>query len=344
MSMPSARLIAAFAVCAALCTPRVTHATVPVLVWRGVSDAPFRGAAAATVDPAGHLYVDSMDSVDVFASYSLRAGRWRTLSPLTRVLPTGLSALAAVAGRVYGFGASISSPDNPNPDNAYVYQVATGRWGAIAYAPTDHGGGAAVATKNGRIYVMAGGDAQSPIGGAMESYDPRTGNWQPRARMHVARFEPAAVIEPDGRVYVLGGVSDDRRGAGTFATSSVEAYDPRADRWTILAPMPTARAGLAAALGREGRIYAIGGTPDSINDPQGRAWPRALSTVEIYDPRTNRWHRGPNLGVARWSLAAAALPDGAIYAIGGIGVGDDSLPTVERLPVPATSPLSSNER
>lgn len=342
--MGRARLSVALVLCATLCIPHAAHATVPTPAWRGVSDAPFCGAAAATVDPAGHLYVGSMDSVDVFASYSFRTGRWRTLTPLTRVLPTGLSALAAVAGRVYGVGAAISSPAHPDPNNAYVYQVATGRWGAVAYAPTDHGGGAAVAAKDGRIYVMAGGDAHSSIGGVMESYDPRTGDWRPRARMHVARFEPAAVVGPDGRIYVLGGVSDDRRGAGTFATSSVEAYDPRADRWTILASMPPARAGLAVALGRDGRIYAIGGTPDSINDPQGRAWPRALSTVEIYDPGTNRWYRGPDLGVARWSLAAAALPDGAIYAIGGTGVGNDPLPTVERLPVQADSPPETNER
>lgn len=40
--------------------------------------------------------------------------------------------------------------------------------------------------------------------------------------------------------------------------AQTEAYDPVTDRWTAMAPIPTARHGLgAAAVG--GKIYVIGG-------------------------------------------------------------------------------------
>ena len=89
-----------------------------------------------------------------------------------------------------------------------------------------------------------------------------------------------------------------------------------------------ARDGLAAATERDGRIYAIGGTPDPIDYA---ALPfHSLSTVEALDPRTGCWTRLPSLQVPRFWLGAAAAEDGTIYAIGG----SDSY-AVEALTVPA---------
>lgn len=89
-----------------------------------------------------------------------------------------------------------------------------------------------------------------------------------------------------------------------------------------------ARDGLAAATERDGRIYAIGGTPDPIDYA---ALPlHSLSTVEALDPRTGCWTRLPSLQATRFWLGAAAAKDGTIYAIGG----SDSY-AVEALTVPA---------
>lgn len=57
-------------------------------------------------------------------------------------------------------------------------------------------------------------------------------------------------------------------------------YDPKQHIWRSVAPMPTARTRLRlVALGRY--LYAIGGQPD----PAGPS----LTTVERYDPKSNRW-------------------------------------------------------
>jgi len=70
--------------------------------------------------------------------------------------------------------------------------------------------------------------------------------------------------------------------------------------------MPTARRGVRAAA-VDGIIYAIGGW-DAGPD---------FSTVEAYDPATDRWTRKAPMPTRR-SLSAIAVVDGKIYVIGGI--------------------------
>ena len=88
--------------------------------------------------------------------------------------------------------------------------------------------------------------------------------------------------------------------------------------WTVLAPMPTARQGLAIAAVND-KIYAIGGLDSSDGS--------FLSTVEEYNPATNAWRTVAPMPTGRYSLAAAVVND-RIYAIGGYGVGFQ-LTTVE---------------
>jgi N-acetylneuraminic acid mutarotase len=73
----------------------------------------------------------------------------------------------------------------------------------------------------------------------------------------------------DGKIHTFGG----ERADGVFANH--EVYDPAADRWTIEAPLPTPRHGLAA-VAAAGRIYVIGGGPK-----QGLA---QTDVVEVWTP------------------------------------------------------------
>ncbi|HVH41517.1 MAG TPA: kelch repeat-containing protein, partial [Labilithrix sp.] len=61
---------------------------------------------------------------------------------------------------------------------------------------------------------------------------------------------------------------------GAPRLSTVVAYTPNTNTWSKVPSMPTARWGLAAAVGADGRIFAIGG-----NDFNSE-----LSTVEAYTP------------------------------------------------------------
>lgn len=265
------------------------------------------------------------------------SGSWSTIAPM----PTGRTFLAAATvpnGRIYAIGGSNSSS---LLNSVEAYDPATNTWdcsvgdpssgcssATIAPMPTARAWLAVATGANGRIYAIGGGTVGAAFS-TMEAYDPATNTWSTLAPMPTPRFGLAAASGPDGRIYAVGG----RNPSTVFNT--VEAYDPATNTWacsagdtspgcssTTLAPMPTARAFLAAAAGPDGRIYAIGGDNAS-----------SLDTVEAYDPATNTWSRMAPMPTPRGELAAATGADGRIYAIGGAsligGVIGASLNTVE---------------
>jgi N-acetylneuraminic acid mutarotase len=76
--------------------------------------------------------------------------------------------------------------------------------------------------------------------------------------------------------------------------------------WTSKADMPTARTLLSTCV-IDGRIYAVGGALDQNT---------CCSSVEEYDPSTNRWTTKANLPETICSLSTCVI-DGKLYVIGG---------------------------
>jgi N-acetylneuraminic acid mutarotase len=80
---------------------------------------------------------------------------------------------------------------------------------------------------------------------------------------------------------------------------------PCHDRWQRLAPLPTARSGIAAAV-LQGRIFVMGGEA-----PGG-----TFAQVEAYGPTRNRWTRHAPMPTPRHGLGAAAVA-GRLYVLSG---------------------------
>lgn len=164
--------------------------------------------------------------------------------------------------------------------------------------------GAGNAWRTGQLLALA------LIGAPCEAAAPAAADTTPTARWFrvadatVARQEiyPAVL---DGRIIVAGGVLSQPPGF----TDHVEAYDPKADRWTTLAPLPEGRHHIALAAAG-GKIYGIGGFSGAIP-----GW-RAHAKVFVYDARANRWSAGPSLPQAR-AEGVVATVKGKIYFIGG---------------------------
>jgi hypothetical protein len=166
-------------------------------------------------------------------------------------------------------------------------------------------------------------------------YSPATNSWAPAGSMPTARDYLVAVTGTDGRIYVIGGLS------GGVDVNVVERYDPSTGLWDCsqgdnspachtasLAPMPTARAGMAATLGPDGRIYVVGG-----DNGTGR-----IASVEAYDPGRNQWSILPSMPTPRGNLGVTTSPEGQLYAIGGFtGVTDTN--AVERYSLDRTPPV-----
>jgi N-acetylneuraminic acid mutarotase len=148
-------------------------------------------------------------------------------------------------------------------------------------------------------------------------WDPATDTWTPRAPMPTARGALGVAVA-GGLVYAVGGVGPGPDGQGRGDLQATEVYDPAADRWRRLAPMPTARDHLGVAA-TGGKVHAIGGRLGSFA--------RNLGTHEIYDPAADRWSSAPPLPTPR-SGVAAAVAGGRVLVIGGEG-SDGTFPETE---------------
>src|ERR1700687_5557725 len=124
----------------------------------------------------------------------------------------------------------------------------------------------------------------------------------------------------NGKLYAAQGLLPGFKPAGL-----VYEYDPASDAWTQKKPMPHP-VHHAAVTALNGKIYVSGGagpTPDaSAPVIRPRQPQRSLSTVEEYDPATNKWRaRAPMLTPCNHMGAEAV--NGKIYVIGGRGCGGE---------------------
>jgi hypothetical protein len=119
----------------------------------------------------------------------------------------------------------------------------------------------------------------------------------------VGRTVHTATLLPDGRVLVVG---------GTTSSRTAEILDPRTLKWGVAVSIRVARLLASATLLRSGRVAVIGGLANT-----GPPTPAPTASVEIYDPATDVWSRGPSLRTARMGHTATLLKDGGVLVVGG---------------------------
>jgi N-acetylneuraminic acid mutarotase len=235
--------------------------------------------------------------------------------------PKGNFSTSVVDGKIYAIGGD-DSPDWTSP-LVEEYDPITDKWTRKADMPTARSYLSTCAV-NDKIYAI-GGYKRDHLNGdivffsTVEEYDPKTDTWTKKTDMPTKRaLGPSSASLVDGQIYVIGGTIGDDNGFDDL--SSVEQYDPIADKWTQKANMPTARGASTAVV--NGRIYAIGGHEGKMD--------QALATVEEYDPITDSWTKKNDMPTARSNLSTCAV-NGRIYAIGGnmggFGVSQELIPT-----------------
>ncbi len=175
---------------------------------------------------------------------------------------------------------------------------------------------------NGKMYVIGGWD-DGKAAGLNYEYDPGTDKWTQKKGMPRAAHH-AAIAAANGKLYVIGGFVPPKdtqipTGGAWEPIADVWEYDPAADSWKSLAPLPTKR-GAAVAVEVAGKIYVIGGATTVTNskDPYFTFFGPSLvlTTNEVFDPATDKWESRKPMSVARNHAYAAAV-DGKIYVIGG---------------------------
>jgi hypothetical protein len=198
-------------------------------------------------------------------------------------------------------------------ETAEIYDAKTGRWAQRGKMHTPRFNHRAVKLPDGRVLVTGGIRAypdESQVVGSAEIYDPKTGAWRETAPMHSPRCSHAAVLLGDGRVLVVAGASGDKKASRQL--SSVEIFDPQAERWSAAAPLREARWGPTADVLRDGRVLVTGGAIAPLG---------ARSSAELFDPKQGTWSDAGKLSQARNGHRSILLDDGRLLVVGGHFIG-----------------------
>lgn len=225
-----------------------------------------------------------------------------------------------------------------------------GTWTQGARMPTARAETSA-ASLDGKIYVAGGMVTPWTATAVHEIYDTRTDSWQNAAPIPLA-INHSGVASALGRIYITGGY--DFIGKMVDAKPDIAQgwyYDPEADTWTEIAPMPSPRAA-HTMVNIEDKLYLVGGTGEGalevwVYDPAADSWeireglmknPRehvpavvldgkiyvvggrwqniSTAAVEVYDPAADTWTEVADIPTPRSALSVAVL-DGKIHTIGG---------------------------
>ncbi|MDD9936018.1 MAG: hypothetical protein OXT09_20570 [Myxococcales bacterium] len=187
---------------------------------------------------------------------------WVDLEPDPPMTARGAGAAGVIGDRIYVVGG------RPPAGNAFeVYDISDNTWEALEPLPqvqNDRNHLAATAI-DGKIYVAGGrydsGSFTGPITDALDIYDPTTGEWSSGAPMPRPRGGVNGVAA-FGCFHVFGGeASNISEPNNVFPDHDV--YDPSADEWTSVAPMPTPVHGVTGAPFIDGLIYMPGGGTSS---------------------------------------------------------------------------------
>lgn len=135
--------------------------------------------------------------------------------------------------------------------------------------------------------------------------------WREGPALAAKRDEPR-VGEIDGEAYLAGGVTEVSRSPGErlllTPSAQLTRFDPRAETYEELAPLPRALNHVGAAVYR-GDLYVLGGYGERVDAQTNDGFYR-------YDPETDRWSRLPDMPVPRAAMAVGVMGDKLVVAGG----------------------------
>ncbi|XP_037084309.1 ring canal kelch homolog [Pollicipes pollicipes] len=166
-------------------------------------------------------------------AYDLKQERWHQLSemPIKRCR----CGVAVLDGKVYTVGGFDGCLRIRTVD---LYNPASDTWQSCVNMEVRRST-LGVAVLNDCIYAVGGFDGSTGLNTA-EMFDPRVGEWKMIEPMSVRRSSVGVGVV-NGILYAVGGYD----GASRHCLSSVGAYNPELDRWTMVAEMNDRRSGTA---------------------------------------------------------------------------------------------------
>ena len=137
----------------------------------------------------------------------------------------------------------------------------------------------------------------------VQCYNAITNTWSLTAPLSGCRSSVCVVT--DGHyLFAIGGLQMSQ------FLKTAEKYDPVPNRWMKITPMHERR-GCACGVTFHERIFVMGGTVDLSSS-------EALSCCEIYNTRTDEWHRMASMRIPRFHAGAVMVRE-VLFVFGGIG-------------------------
>jgi hypothetical protein len=178
--------------------------------------------------------------------------------------------------------------------------------------------------------VVYGGTQNGFASSAVTQYDPNGqsitdgASNQTRAlrSMNTPRASFGWATDPAFRSYAIGGLDNN----GT-PLSTVEVYNPTANTWTYLAPLPQALSGESAVSDGVGHLFVVGGV--GVNGVISK-------NAYRYTIATNTWDQVAPMQVGVSNSAAVMGPNGLLYVLGGT-TSAGAVSTVESFNIAANS-------
>ena len=219
-----------------------------------------------------------------------------------------LGALAAIAATPAAAQAP-AAPATPTAGNPWVQM-------APFPAPSEE---VLAASANGKLYVFAGLAPGWKPKALVYEYDPGSNQWSLKKPMPLASHH-VAFVTLNNKIYAFGGFRLPESGPPAWVPiDNAWEYDPAADEWKALAPLPTKR-GAASAAVANGKIYVTGGANSLSGVTENGIHPtrphNVMATVEEYDPAANTWKTVRPLLLARNHHVTVGVAD-KLYVIGG---------------------------
>lgn len=156
----------------------------------------------------------------------------------------------------------------------HCYQEGSGEWRVLTRLPEEaNAKGCAMCVLHNYLFlaggITAGGEPRARLSDKVFCYNPLTDTWSQVRPLAQARSQ-LKLLALDGYIYAVGGE----------CLFTVERYDPRADRWSPVAPLPKGAFAVAhEATTCNGEIYVSGGS----------LFYRLLK----YDPKRDEWQECP---------------------------------------------------
>lgn len=232
-------------------------------------------------------------------------GTWANAAPLPIEMHHANAAVAD--GKIFVLG-YLTGFDFAAHGEVYSYEPIGNAWTLRAAMPLGTERGASSVAASGNEIYVAGGLRD---GGAVADFSVFTattgtgGAWTGLVDMPAARDHGGAGVI-GGVFYAAGG----RDGTIGGHVPELLSWDPAAPAsWTVKAPMPTSRGGVAAAV-MAGQLFVFGGEGNA-DLPSG-----VFEETESYDPLTNTWTSREAMLTPRHGTGAATVGT-SIWVPGG---------------------------